>query len=120
MSEPEAHAVATDAANPRCKPYSLPSDDWPGLAKLVEECGDVLEAAGKIMGGSGASYLLRDRLSGELADLLAVTAFVIEANGLDGSSFSRRRADTLRSLYSRVSRPTETALAGYDALGGEA
>lgn len=34
-------------------PYGFTSDVWPGLAKLIEECGEVLEIAGKIMGCGG-------------------------------------------------------------------
>lgn len=34
--------------------FSLGSRTWPGLSKLVEECGEVLQIAGKIMGTGGA------------------------------------------------------------------
>lgn len=33
--------------------FSLGSRTWPGLSKLVEECGEVLQIAGKIMGTGG-------------------------------------------------------------------
>lgn len=35
-------------------PYGITSNVWPGLAKLVEEIGEVSELLGKIMGAGGS------------------------------------------------------------------
>ena len=61
--------------------YSIGSDKWPGLSKLIEECGEVLQVAGKIMGTGGNvnhwdGTKLDERLEEELADLQAAVWFV--------------------------------------------
>lgn len=68
--------------------YAFGSDRWPGLSKLVEECGEVLQVCGKIMGTGGQPWHwdgsnLNKRLEEELGDLVAAAAFVIEHAGLD-------------------------------------
>lgn len=30
-------------------PYGIGADNWPGLAKLIEECGEVLQVLGKLL-----------------------------------------------------------------------
>ena len=60
-----------------------------GLAKLIEECGEVLQVAGKLLAypdgvhPDGAGNL-HERLSDELGDLKAAIQFVIETHQLDG------------------------------------
>lgn len=34
-------------------PYGIGSDTWPGLAKLIEECGETLQVLGKIIARGG-------------------------------------------------------------------
>jgi NTP pyrophosphatase (non-canonical NTP hydrolase) len=78
-------------------PYSIGSNHWPGLSKLIEELGEVGQVAGKLIATNGeASHWdgsnLRERLEEELADLAAAISFVIETNGLDiGRVFERRQ-----------------------------
>jgi NTP pyrophosphatase (non-canonical NTP hydrolase) len=62
-------------------PFSIGSDIWPGLSKLIEECGEVTQVVGKIIGAhpnvdhwDGTN--LRERLQEELADLSAAICFV--------------------------------------------
>lgn len=69
-------------------PYSIGGMPWPGLSKLIEECGEVLQVVGKLIATSGEDKHfdgsdLRVRISEELGDVLAAVRFVIEANGLD-------------------------------------
>ena len=54
-------------------PYSIGSDHWPGLSKVIEECGEVIQAAGKIIAANGDGQHwdgsdLRQRLEDEIAD----------------------------------------------------
>lgn len=62
-------------------PYSIGSDQWPGLSRLIEEAGEVLQIAGKIIGCGGetehydGTYLGLE-LAAELADLLAAVMYV--------------------------------------------
>lgn len=61
-----------------------------GLAKLIEECGELIQVAGKKLAcpdsdehwdGAG---LLSTRLEDEIADVMAACQFVIETHMLDG------------------------------------
>jgi NTP pyrophosphatase (non-canonical NTP hydrolase) len=82
-------------------PYSIGSNIWPGLAKLVEECGEVSQVAGKIMAIHGAhdhwdGTNLLTRFQEELADVQAVIEFVRDKNPqLDSAHFNRRVAKKL-------------------------
>ena len=71
-------------ANDNAGPFSLGQvEQWPGLAKLVEECGEVLQIAGKLIATGGdtshwSGLDLGDCLTEELGDVLASALFVIE------------------------------------------
>lgn len=67
-------------------PYSIGSDQWPGLAKAMEECGELIQAAAKIMAsggedthwdGQGSPFT---RLEDEIADVRAAIAFLLQVN----------------------------------------
>jgi hypothetical protein len=62
----------------RC--FAFGDETWPGLAKLVEECGEVVQVVGKLMmtHGSPAHWSgdLRAQLIEELGDLDAAIDFV--------------------------------------------
>lgn len=66
--------------------FSLSRDaDWQGLAKLVEECGEVIQVAGKLMATDGdpehwSGENLAERLEEELGDLEAAVTFFIACN----------------------------------------
>lgn len=69
-------------------PYSIGSDHWPGLSKLNEECGEVVQITGKLMGTGGSTTHwegapLDGRLLDEMADVAAAIDFVLAYNGLD-------------------------------------
>lgn len=93
-----ARFEATDAG-----PYGIGSDMWPGLSKLIEECGEVIQVAGKILGTGGTAAHwdgtdLRERLTEELADLGAAMAFVGDHNDLDADALTERM-DTKYALF---------------------
>ena len=69
-------------------PYSIGSAHWPGLSKLAEEAGEVLQRLGKIMGCNGREVHFDGsnnvvQLTDELGDLIAAALYAIEANDLD-------------------------------------
>lgn len=76
--------MAKDGAGP----FSIGSTIWPGLSKLIEEAGEVVQVAGKLLGTGGAfdhwdGTNLKVRLEEEMADVIAACYFVQEACGLD-------------------------------------
>lgn len=76
------------------------NERWKGIFKLIEECGEVSQIAGKLgpfpvqdhPDGLGS---LRTRLENELADLSAAAAYVIQSEDLDGFRISQRAATKL-------------------------
>lgn len=85
-------------ANINPGPYSIGSDTWPGLAKLAEECGEVIQVIGKIIALGGAENYshwdgsdVRHRLQEELGDVLAAIDFVQSHNPLDDMAIARRQ-----------------------------
>lgn len=79
-------------------PFAIGSKVWPGLSKLMEECGEVLQIVGKIVGTGGdtkhwAEENLATRLEEELGDALAAINFV-----MDNNPQLRRSAILLRCL----------------------
>lgn len=57
--------------------------DWPGLAKINEEAGEIVQVIGKLMQTHGKSAHwdgtdLAVRLREELADMIAAITFVVE------------------------------------------
>lgn len=81
--------------NQRAPDFAIGSTVWPGLAKLTEECGELLQVAGKLMAfpdgahPDGAGDLV-ERLLSELADVGAVVEYVVKANHLDHDRFFAR------------------------------
>jgi NTP pyrophosphatase (non-canonical NTP hydrolase) len=77
-------------------PYSIGSQKWPGLAKLMEECGEVTQVVGKIIAAGGqnihwdSDVALTARLENEIADVTAAIVFLTETNGLDATRISER------------------------------
>lgn len=80
--------------------FSIGGNLWPGLSKLIEECGEVMQTAGKLIGSRGVvehwdGTNLRDRLRDEMADLLAAISFVTNMNGLAQDSMVARMEEKL-------------------------
>jgi NTP pyrophosphatase (non-canonical NTP hydrolase) len=76
--------------------FSIGGPIWSGLSKLIEECGEVQQLAGKLIATGGVvehwdGSNLRERLIEELADLAAAVTYFSQANGLDTEEFHARR-----------------------------
>lgn len=77
--------------------FAIGSAKWPGLSKLSEEAGEVVQVIGKLMGTGGEAEHwdgtnLRARLIEETADVFAACLFVAEMNGFL-EDFGVRAAD---------------------------
>jgi NTP pyrophosphatase (non-canonical NTP hydrolase) len=75
--------------------FSIGSDFWPGISKLVEEAGEVLQVCGKLIASRGIAEHwdgtnLRELLQNEIADVIAACAFVVDKNGLDQGAIEAR------------------------------
>lgn len=61
--------------------FAIGDEEWPGISKLAEEAGEVLQVIGKLMGTRGQTKHwnvpdLKKALEDEIADLDAAIAFV--------------------------------------------
>lgn len=70
------------------KMFSFGAKIWPGLSKLAEEAGEVVQVIGKLIMTQGDvnhwdGTNLKDRLEEEVADVIAACTFVIDYCGLD-------------------------------------
>lgn len=85
------------------KPYSIGSNHWTGISKLIEEAGEVSQVCGKILGTGGVvehwdGTNLKTRLEEELADLTAAIAFVVARNNLDFLAVQQRASKKLTTF----------------------
>jgi len=85
--------------------YSIGSGKLPGLAKLAEECGEVIQVIGKIIAADGAvahwdGSNLMTRLEDEIADVLAAMKFFSTANSVDIQRMDYRTLEKL-ALFQR-------------------
>jgi len=100
----DAYRRQMQSVNP-CNPtYTMGCKVWPGLAKLVEESGEVGQIAGKIMAVFGsATYYdgtnLEAELEKELADLQASITFLIAERKLDVAAIENRKQEKLLKYY---------------------
>lgn len=66
--------------------YSIGSAKWPGLAKIMEECGEVIQVGAKIIAANGEDIhwqndlSLTGQLADEIADVTAAIVFITENN----------------------------------------
>lgn len=77
--------------------FEIGADQWPGISKLVEECGEVLQVCGKLMGTKGEVTHwdgklgdLRERLTCEMGDLFAALHFVGKHCRIDQKAVEQR------------------------------
>ncbi len=80
--------------------FDIGSRRWPGISKLIEECGEVVQVCGKLIASRGEvlhfdASNLRDRLQDEIADVLAACRFVTAFCGLDIELIEERAAAKL-------------------------
>lgn len=76
---------------------------WPGTSKVIEECGEVCQVLGKLIGTGVATAHwdgtdLRERITEEVADLLAALNFFATWNDLDWQAINTR-LNFKRSLF---------------------
>lgn len=64
--------------------FAIGDEEWAGLSKLIEETGELLQVAGKLMGSRGRtdhwSGDLRTKLVEELGDAVGAIGFFVERN----------------------------------------
>lgn len=76
--------------------YSIGSDVWPGLSKLIEECGELQQVMGKILATGGDPHHwdgsnLVQRMEEEIGDVLAAIGFVVfHTKALDFDAIAHR------------------------------
>jgi N-carbamoyl-L-amino-acid hydrolase len=75
--------------------FGIGSPTWPGVSKVSEEAGEVIQVIGKLTGTGGLIHHwdgtnLRDRLTEETADVLAACDYLVQMNQLDVTE--RRKA----------------------------
>jgi NTP pyrophosphatase (non-canonical NTP hydrolase) len=83
-------------------PFCIGSKKWPGISKLIEEAGEVVQVAGKLLATKGEESHwdgtnLRKRLEEEMADVMAACEFVCRHNPqLDIGRMADRTVEKLR------------------------
>jgi len=83
-------------------PFGIGAEVYPGLAKVAEEAGELLQVVGKLVATSGAAAHydgsdLRMRLIEECGDLLAAVGYLTAANGITDAV--TERAARKRELF---------------------
>lgn len=91
------------APQPRA-PFIIGTTEWPGIAKLMEECGELVQACGKLLAYPDGPHPdggnTRDYLHDEIADVMAAIEFVQIANAgvLDNAWINDRRDVKLQTF----------------------
>jgi len=91
-----------------------------GLSKLIEECGELVQVAGKKLAYYSTDAHpdrgrpLHERLEDEIADVLAAAELVIALHGLNDDRIRMRRSMKL-DLFMSWHRETENNVHGIDA-----
>lgn len=101
-------------------PFSIGAEQWPGLAKLTEECGELLQVLGKIVGSGGGGeyadgtvYDVQSRLIEEMGDVTAAMRFFAEHNDLNLLAI-RNRSTSKYHVFSRWRREEGRAVSGKE------
>lgn len=88
--------VAVARANDNEGPFSIGQTEcWPGIAKLNEECGELIQIIGKLIATGGrtdhwSGLDLKKELEDEIADVRAAMWFVLSHNDLDSLRIGQR------------------------------
>lgn len=85
--------------------FFIGAQKWSGLSKLIEETGELLQVAGKLMGSRGEiahwdGSNLNDRLVEEIGDVSAAIQYLIETNKLHWPSIFDRTSKKI-ALYNK-------------------
>lgn len=103
-------------------PYMIGASLWPGLAKIQEEAGELLEIIGKIQGCGGRNIHwdgsdLRGKLMDELPDVMAAIEYAISANKLPRRGIIDRYTAKLRTfIHWHNERTSQSKLEYFDEL----
>lgn len=87
--------IPNDREPPTTK-FAIGAQRWAGLSKVIEECGEVVQVAGKLLATYGETRHwegpdLAQRLQDELGDLSAAVIFLVEHSPeLNGDIISAR------------------------------
>lgn len=97
---------ADERANDIEGPFSIGSDVWPGIAKLIEACAEVVQVCAKLISTGGRTDHwsgddLSERLAEEIGDLRAAIQYVHAHNTYSRLDWAmvQRRTDDKFSLY---------------------
>lgn len=86
------------------QPYSIGSDIWNGLSKVMEECNEVGQVGAKII-GVGGNHIhfdgsdLRVRMIEEMGDTLAAIYFFSLMNGITDAELAERMTEKLKLFH---------------------
>lgn len=82
--------------------YCIGSGHWPGLSKLTEETGELLQVLGKLVGSEGNvqhwSGDLNQMMIEELGDVLAAIEFFMTINKLDYRLILQRMQEKVQTF----------------------
>lgn len=83
--------------------FAIGDKEWAGLSKLAEECGELVQVIGKLMGTRGHidhwdGTDLLVRLVEEMGDVRAALIFACEANDISKAKV-HQRADTKLAMF---------------------
>lgn len=85
--------------------YGIGSDIWPGLAKLMEEMGELQQVLGKLMACDGVGDItywdgssLMPKLVEEMGDVRAAMIFFCEANKIPKKMIHDRADEKLKKF----------------------
>lgn len=99
--------------------YGIGSDTWPGLAKLMEEMGELQQVLGKIMACDKTDAIYWDgssllpNLTEELGDVQAALLFFTEANAISGAKVQARaegKLDKFNHWHRQARAPEPTVV----------
>jgi NTP pyrophosphatase (non-canonical NTP hydrolase) len=82
--------------------FAIGDTEWPGISKLAEESGEVVQVIGKLMGTGGKldhwdGSKLNEELNKEIGDLLAAIRFVVRhCPNIDSNTINERADLKLR------------------------
>lgn len=81
--------------------FAIGSTVRPGMSKIIEEAGELLQVLGKLIATGGEAHHwaagdLDKKQHQEVADLYAALDFYVEQNAMDHKRIDRRRATKLK------------------------
>ncbi len=101
--------------DPQTAPYQLKCPDWPGMAKVIEESGELGQVFGKIQSAGGATVYpwgnvdLKDKTVEEVADLLAALTFMVKKSPhINEAAVSERMAKKFKLFEAWADGRTDT------------